>query len=143
MPTRIFMMYCHCCKVTILANSRRCHGGSGSERAFHEHEPVAQGGWHFAARSDFAEAKALVYVAKIAEAITAGVGKGGKLRKAGDKRKNVRDAFRNAVNRAIKQIEKWDKPLAEHLKASIKHGNEVVYWPGMPIAWDVRSIVNA
>src|SRR6218665_2386667 len=76
-------------------------------------------------------------------AITTGVGKGGKLRKAGDKRKNVRDAFRNAVNRAIKQIEKWDKPLAEHLKASIKHGNEVVYRPGMPIAWDVRSIVNA
>src|SRR6218665_1716084 len=59
MPTRIFMMYCHCCKVTILANSRRCHGGSGSERAFHEHEPVAQVGWHFAVRSDFAEAKAL------------------------------------------------------------------------------------
>jgi len=82
-------------------------------------------------------------MAQIADAITAGVGKGGKLCKAGDKRKNVRDAFRNAVNRAIKQIEKWDKPLAEHLKASIKHGNEVVYRPGMPIAWDVRSIVNA
>src|SRR6218665_728457 len=82
-------------------------------------------------------------MAQIADAITAGVGKGGKLCKDGDKRKNVRDAFRNAVNRAIKQIAKWDKPLAEHLKASIKHGNEVVYRPGMPIAWDVRSIVNA
>lgn len=56
---------------------------------------------------------------------------------------NVRDAFRNAVNRAIKKIEKWDKPLAEHLKASIKQGNEVVYRPGRPIAWDVRPIVNA
>ncbi|GAA0573889.1 MULTISPECIES: 7-cyano-7-deazaguanine synthase [Pseudomonadota] len=81
-------------------------------------------------------------MAQIADAITAGVGKGGKLRKAGDKRKNVRDAFRNAVNRAIKQIEKWDKPLAEHLKASIKFGNEVVYRPGVPITWDVRPIVN-
>ena len=79
---------------------------------------------------------------RIFEAITGGTAKGGKLRKAGDKRKNVRDAFRNAVNRAIKQIEKWDKPLAEHLKTSIKHGNEVVYRPGMPIAWDVRSVVN-
>jgi len=32
--------------------------------------------------------------------------------------------------------------LAEHLKACIKHGNEVVYRPGMPIVWDVRPIVN-
>jgi len=43
---------------------------------------------------------------------------------------------------AITAIGKYDKPLAEHLKASIKHGNEVVYRPRMPIAWDVRSIVN-
>ena len=81
-------------------------------------------------------------MAQIADEITAGVGKGGKLRKAGDKRKNVRDAFRNAVNRAITAIGKYDKPLAEHLKVSIKHGNEVVYRPGMSIAWDVRPIVN-
>ena len=59
-----------------------------------------------------------------------------------DKRKNVRDAFRNAVNRAIAAIGKYDKPLAEHLKASIKHGNEVVYRPETPITWDVRPIVN-
>ena len=81
-------------------------------------------------------------LAQIADALTAGVGKGGKLRKAGDKRKNVRDAFRNAVNRAITAIGKYDKPLAEHLKASIKHSNEVVYRPGIPIVWDVRPIVN-
>ena len=81
-------------------------------------------------------------LAQIADALTAGVGKGGRLRKAGDKRKNVRDAFRNAVNRAITAIGKYDKPLAEHLKASIKHGNEVVYRPGIPIVWDVRPIVN-
>lgn len=82
-------------------------------------------------------------MAQIADEITAGVGKGGKLRKAGDKRKNVRDAFRNAVNRAIAAIGKYDKPLAEHLKASIKHGNEVVYRPEMSIPWDVRPIVNS
>jgi hypothetical protein len=78
----------------------------------------------------------------IADAMEGGKGLGGRQRKAGDKRKNVRDAFRNAVDRAIKQIEKYDKPLAEHLKASIKHGNEVVYRPEISITWDVRPIVN-
>lgn len=83
-----------------------------------------------------------VELAQIADAITGGTAKGGKLRKAGDRRKNVRDAFRNSVNRAITVIGKYDKPLAEHLKASIKHGNEVVYRPATPIVWDVRPIVN-
>ena len=35
-----------------------------------------------------------------------------------------------------------DKPLAEYLKASIKHGNEVVYKPEMPVTWEVRPIFN-
>ena len=81
-------------------------------------------------------------LAQIADAITGGVGKGGKLRKAGDKRKNVRDAFRNSVNRAIKAIEKYDKPLATHLASSISFGNEVVYRPQPAVVWDVRPIVN-
>jgi ElaB/YqjD/DUF883 family membrane-anchored ribosome-binding protein len=82
-------------------------------------------------------------MADLVKYIESGKGLGGRKRKSGDKRKNVRDAFRNAVDRAIKQIEKYDKPLAEHLKASIKHGNEVVYRPGFPITWDIRPIVNA
>ncbi|MBL8512283.1 MAG: hypothetical protein JNM52_11640, partial [Betaproteobacteria bacterium] len=82
-------------------------------------------------------------MSQLAAAVSGAVGKGGKLRKVADKRKNVRDAFRNAVDRAIKQIDKYDKPLAEHLKACIKHGNEVVYRPEMSITWDVRPIVNA
>jgi hypothetical protein len=81
-------------------------------------------------------------MAQIADAITGGIGKGGKLRKAGDKRKNVRDAFRNSVNRAIKAIEKYDKPLATHLTSSISFGNEVVYQPQPAIVWDVRPVVN-
>lgn len=81
-------------------------------------------------------------MAFLTKALEGGKGLGGRQRKAGDKRKNVRDAFRNAVDRAIKQIEKYDKLLAEHLKASIKHGNEVVYRPGASITWDVRPIVN-
>ena len=88
-------------------------------------------------------------MSQLAAAVSGAVGKGGKLRKVADKRKNVRDAFRNAVDRAIKQIDKYDKydkydkPLAEHLKACIKHGNDVVYRPEMSITWDVRPIVNA
>ena len=83
-----------------------------------------------------------VEMAFLTKALEGGKGLGGRQRRAGDKRKNVRDAFRNAVDRAIKQIEKYDKPLAEHLKASIKHGNDVVYRPGMSITWEVRPIVN-
>jgi hypothetical protein len=79
---------------------------------------------------------------QIAAAITGAVGKGGKLRKVADKRKNVRDAFRNAVNRAIKYIEKYDKPMAEHLKSAIKHGNEAVYRPEISVTWEVRPVVN-
>lgn len=81
-------------------------------------------------------------MAALVKYIEGGKGLGGRQRRVGDKRKNVRDAFRNAVDRAIRQIEKYDKPLAEHLKASIKFGNEVVYRPGVPITWDVRPIVN-
>ena len=79
---------------------------------------------------------------QIAAAITGAVGKGGKLRKVADKRKNVRDAFRNAVNRAIKYIEKYDKPMAEHLKDAIKHGNEAVYRPEISVTWEVRPVTN-
>lgn len=50
--------------------------------------------------------------------------------------------FRNAVDRAIKQIAKYDKPLAEHLDNSIKRGDVVGYRPESPITWDVRPIVN-
>lgn len=82
-------------------------------------------------------------LAQIAAAITGAVGKGGRLRKVADKRKNVRDAFRNAVNRAITYIGQYDKALAEHLKSSIKHSNEVAYRPEITIAWDVRPVMNA
>lgn len=81
-------------------------------------------------------------MAFLTKAIEGGKGLGGRKRKAGDKRKNVRDAFRNAIDRAIKQIEKYDKPLAAHLKDSVKHGNEAVYRPELSITWEVRPILN-
>lgn len=67
---------------------------------------------------------------------------GGRQRKAGNKRKKVRNAFRNAVDRAIKQIEKYDKPLTKHLKTRSRFSNEVTYRPGVPITWDIQHIVN-
>lgn len=81
-------------------------------------------------------------MAQLAAAVSGAVGKGGKPRKLADKRKNVRDAFRNAVDRAIKHIDKYDKALAQHLKDSIKHGNEAVYRPEIAVTWEVRAIVN-
>lgn len=81
-------------------------------------------------------------MAQLAAAVSGAVGKGGKPRKLADKRKNVRDAFRNAVDRAIKQVDKYDKALAQHLKDSIKHGNEAVYRPEIAVTWEVRAIVN-
>jgi len=79
-------------------------------------------------------------MAQMVDAITGAVGKGGRLRKTGDKRKNVRDAFRGAVNRAIVHIGKFDKPLAGHLKASIKHGDAPVCRPAVPVTWEVRAV---
>ncbi|MEW6406628.1 MAG: 7-cyano-7-deazaguanine synthase, partial [Chloroflexota bacterium] len=79
---------------------------------------------------------------QVTAAIQEAVGLGGKLRKSNDKRKNIRDAFRNAVNRAIKYLEKYDKPLAVHLNESIKRGNEPVYRTEEEIVWEVRPIVN-
>ena len=83
-----------------------------------------------------------IEMAQLVAAVTGAQGKGGKLRKVADRRKNVRDAFRNAVDRAIKQIDKYDKPLAQHLKDSIKHGNEAVYRPEIAVTWEVRPIAN-
>jgi hypothetical protein len=79
---------------------------------------------------------------KVIAAINEAVGLGGKLRTSKDKRKNIRDAFRIAVNRAIEYLEKYDKPLAAHLKESIKCGNEPVYRTEEEIVWEVRPIVN-
>jgi 7-cyano-7-deazaguanine synthase in queuosine biosynthesis len=79
---------------------------------------------------------------QIIAAINEAVGLGGNLRKSNDKRKNIRDAFRNAVNRAINYLEKYDKPLATHLKESIKCGNEPVYRTEEEIIWEVRPIAN-
>lgn len=85
------------------------------------------------------ESDLAVITAKIGEA----VGLGGKLKKAGDKRKNIRDAFRNNVNRVIeKQIMDADPALATHLKCAIKFGNTPRYAPDAPLKWETAAIRN-
>lgn len=79
-------------------------------------------------------------LSQIAAAITGAVGKGGKPRKLGDKAKNVRDAFRIAVNRSIAYVGKYDKALAEHLDKFITRGSTAVYRPEIAVTWDVRPV---
>ena len=81
-------------------------------------------------------------MAKVIAAINEAVGLGGKLRTSKDKRKNICDAFRIAVKRIIEKLEKYDKPLAAHLKETIKCGKNPVYRTEEEIVWEVRPIVN-
>lgn len=67
------------------------------------------------------------------------MGIGGKLKSVPDKRKNVRDSFRNNINRFIdKQIEPMSPSCASHLRSSLRFGMMSVYQPVDPIAWDLR-----
>ena len=78
-------------------------------------------------------------VAKINEAVKPG----GKLRQAGDKRKNIRDSFRNNVKRVIeKQIKETASALAEHLGKAIMYGNSPRYLPEDGLAWETRPVKN-
>jgi hypothetical protein len=81
-------------------------------------------------------------MAKVIAAINEAVGLGGKLRTSKDKLKNICDAFRIAVKRIIDKLEKYDKPLAAHLKEAIKCGKNPVYRTEEEIVWEVRPIVN-
>ena len=77
--------------------------------------------------------------AKINEA----VGIGGKLKQAKDKRKNIRDSFRNNVKRVIeKQIKETDPALAAHLEKAIMFGNAPRYLPEDGLAWETRPVKN-
>jgi len=78
-------------------------------------------------------------VAKINEAIKPG----GKLRQAGDKRKNIRDSFRNNVKRVIdKQIRETDPALAAHLEKAILFGNTPRYVPEDGLVWETTPVKN-
>lgn len=78
----------------------------------------------------------IVIERKIREA----VGIGGRLKQAKDKRKNVRDRFRNSVNRVIDKIRETDPKFADHLKESISFGNNPKYAPEVNISWEITPM---
>ena len=82
-------------------------------------------------------------MAAITGRIHEAVGVGGRLKQAGDRRKIVRDSFRNAVKRVIEQqIEGTDPLLAEHLNKAIKFGNDPCYLDDTGLKWETRPVKN-
>jgi hypothetical protein len=79
-------------------------------------------------------------VAKVNEAV--GVRAGGKLKQAQDKRKNIRDGFKNAVIRVLTKIRETDAALADHFAASLIYGNFPKYQSKVPISWEIEPIIN-
>jgi hypothetical protein len=82
------------------------------------------------------ESDMAILTGKINEAL----GLGGRQRQAQDKRKSIRDSFRNAVNLVIKKIRHCDEPLADHLKTSIRFGNAPQYQPREEITWETQPL---
>jgi 7-cyano-7-deazaguanine synthase in queuosine biosynthesis len=81
-------------------------------------------------------------MAKVVAKINEAVGLGGRLKDAVDKRKNIRDSFRNNVKRVIeKQIAGTDPELAAHLESSIKFGNTPQY-DDQGIRWETQPVRN-
>lgn len=80
-------------------------------------------------------------LAKIEQASSAATNNKGKPRKAGDARKNVRDAFRNSVDRLVEEISKHDPAFGEHLQAHVRLGAIVDYTPDPHVAWSTRPLV--
>lgn len=79
-----------------------------------------------------------VIMGKINEAIGAGKG----LKNALDKRKNLVDAMRKAINAVINKISETDKEFAAYLKGTVKFGYNPSYRPSTSILWEIRPISN-
>ncbi len=77
-------------------------------------------------------------VAVIEKEIGRAVGLGGRIRKARDERKNLRDSVRNSVNRTIEEIGKDDRVFADHLRDAIDLGAVLRYQPEVPTSWSTR-----
>ena len=64
-------------------------------------------------------------------------GFGGRVRKLGDERNKVRNRVCNAVRRALKKIEQYDKPLSEHLQRPVLNlGHNLSYVPRDGTTWN-------
>lgn len=63
-------------------------------------------------------------------------GLGGRVRKLDDERNKVRNRVCNAIQRAIKKIKQYDKPLSEHLQRPILNlGHSIIYAPRSDLSW--------
>lgn len=81
-------------------------------------------------------------MAQICQVIEEATGLGGRRRKGKDMRKNVRDAFRNAITRAIAKINEYDASLSEHLKEHVRCGSTPGYFPDRDIEWELAPVTN-
>ncbi len=82
-------------------------------------------------------------LAMVSAKINEAMGLGRKLRMAKDKRKNIRDSFRNAVHRVIdKQIEPVSVALADHLRKAIIFGNQPRYVGDVEIVWETNPMID-
>jgi 7-cyano-7-deazaguanine synthase in queuosine biosynthesis len=89
---------------------------------------------HDAGRIDAIE----IEITAISDQISSAVGKGG-ARKFKDQRKNLRDAVRNSIDRAITEIGLHDPVFGAHLKNYILKGQYLAYQPVPAISWSVRE----
>lgn len=77
---------------------------------------------------------------RIEQALSEGADRQGKPRKSKDGRKNLRDAFRNSVNRTIAEIESHDSSLGKHLRDFVKLGAIVDYIPEGQFSWSTHQL---
>jgi len=71
----------------------------------------------------------------LVDQLKSALGAGGRLRRQSDDRDRIRKSVLAAVRRARQEIAKWDKRLAEHLKASVRCGWDPCYYPSEEIEW--------
>ena len=72
----------------------------------------------------------------ISSELTKAGGLGGRLRKLADERNKVRMRVGNAIRRAQKKIEQYDKPLSKHLKKPVLNlGQTLSYIPRDGLTW--------
>ena len=70
-------------------------------------------------------------------------GLGGKVRKLADERDKVRKRVSNAITRALKKIDQYDKPLSEHLKEPVINlGHSISYVPRDGLTWSTTPTSN-
>jgi hypothetical protein len=85
-----------------------------------------------------AQARAEEELAKLTEEIQRATGLGGKIRTEADDAERVRKAVGNAIRRAVQDIRKYDRRLADHLQPPrLTCGRSPCYRPDRFITWEV------